>query len=170
MTNVTDRLWSLPQWNIRNLSSIERSKPVVTLAGHGDVIRCMALWEDKKSDCEWKLLAMTGSYDHSIRVWNVQDIDKADNKGNENRCISILSHGAPVESVCLMKSDDRDVPVWLLSAGGTVIKVWNPITGHCQATITTQHRKTITSLLPVIRSDYLDDGATTKQVSWRIMT
>lgn len=115
---------------------------MVTLAGHGDVIRCMALWEDKKSDCEWKRLAMTGSYDHSIRVWNVQDIDKADNKGKENRCISILSHGAPMEAVCLMKSDDRDVPVWLLSAGGTVIKVWNPITGHCQATITTQHRKT----------------------------
>lgn len=156
---------------IWDLSSIERSKPLVTLAGHGDVIRCMALWEDKKSDCEWKQLAMTGSYDHSIRVWNVQDINKQDtNKSNENRCISILSHGAPVEAVCLMKSDDRDVPVWLLSAGGTVVKVWNPVTGHCQATITTQHRKTITSLLPVIRSDYLDDGAKVKQVSWRVMT
>ena len=51
-----------------------------------------------------------------------------------------------------------------------MIKVWNPITGHCQATIATQHRKTITSLLPVIRSDYLDDGAKVKQLSWRIMT
>jgi U3 small nucleolar RNA-associated protein 15 len=69
-----------------------------------------------------------------------------------------------------MVSDGPDVPVWLLSAGGTTIKVWNPITGQCLSTISTQHRKTITSLLPVVRSDYQDDGAKIKAASWRIMT
>lgn len=157
----TARIW--------DLSSTDRSKPILSLVGHGDVIRCMALWEDKKSEGEWKQLAMTGSYDHSIRVWNVQDIE-AGTSGDADRCLSVLSHGAPVEAICLMKSDDSKVPVWLLSAGGTSIKVWNPVTGQCLATVSTQHRKTITSLLPVIRSDYQDDGAQSKTVSWRILS
>ncbi len=157
----TARIW--------DLSSTDRSKPLLSLVGHGDVIRCMALWEDKKSECEWKQLAMTGSYDHSIRVWNVEDVEK-DKTGRGDRCISVLSHDAPVEAVCLMKSDDPKIPVWLLSAGGTSIKVWNPITGHCHSTISTQHRKTITSLLPVVRSDYEDDTAKGRLLSWRILT
>lgn len=153
---------------IWNLSSTDRSKPLLSLVGHGDVIRCMTLWEDKKSGSEWSQLAMTGSYDHSIRVWNVQDIEG--DSSNKNRCLSVLSHGDPVEAICLMKSEDPNVPVWLLSAGGTSIKIWNPVTGLCIATIATQHRKTITGLLPVIRSDYQDDGAKIKTATWRILS
>jgi hypothetical protein len=51
------------------------------------------------------------------------------------------------------KNKDSDIaatttpPVWLNSAGGTTIKVWNPMYGACIATVQTQHRKTITCLL-----------------------
>ena len=156
----TARIW--------NLTSADRATPILSLTGHGDVVRCMALWENNSSASEWKQLAITGSYDHSIRVWNVQDIDGA--AADANRCISVLSHGAPVEAVCLMKSEDPSVPVWLLSAGGTSIKTWNPVTGQCHSTIPTQHRKTITSLLAIVRSDYQDDGATSKISFTRILS
>lgn len=151
-----------------DLSSTERTKALLSLAGHGDVIRCMALWENKKADVQWKQLAFTGSYDHSIRVWNVQDLDGS--VEDAERCLSVLDHGAPVEAICLMKSEDPSVIAWLLSAGGTSIKIWNPITGQCHSTIQTHHRKTITSLIPAIRVDYQDDGAKSKVSSWRILS
>jgi U3 small nucleolar RNA-associated protein 15 len=152
---------------IWNLSSTEKEKPMLTLVGHGDVIRCTALWQENQANTtEWKQLAMTGSYDHTIRVWNVQDVDKGT---KEDRCLAVLSHGAPVEAMCMMKSEDPKVPVWLLSAGGTTIKVWNPVTGQCLSTVSTQHRKTITSLLAVIRSD-IDDDNKSKTLTWRILT
>jgi len=156
----TARIW--------NLSATERSKPILSLTGHGDVIRCMALWENKGSASEWKQLAFTGSYDHSIRVWNVQDVEGSSTDGD--RCLSVLSHGAPVEAVCLMASEDPSIPVWLLSAGGTSIKIWNPITGQCHSTVPTQHRKTITSLQSAVRADFQDDAATTKVFSTRILS
>jgi U3 small nucleolar RNA-associated protein 15 len=155
----TARIW--------DLSSTEKQKPMLTFVGHGDVIRCTALWQDKNAtNTEWTQLAMTGSYDHTIRVWNVQDIE---DKRQENRCLAVLSHGSPVEALCLLKSEDPNVPVWLLSAGGTTIKVWNPITGKCFFTVSTQHRKTITSIQAVIRSN-VDDTTKVKQLSWRILT
>merc|ERR1711865_393895 len=62
------------------------TKSLVELIGHGDVIRCTALWQENKKQIastasistsaqqEWKELAVTGSYDHTVRVWNVQNI------------------------------------------------------------------------------------------------
>eukprot|EP00980_Cylindrotheca_fusiformis_P023819 scaffold11032_cov122-Cylindrotheca_fusiformis.AAC.20 len=151
-----------------DLSSTDKGKPLLSLLGHGDVVRCTALWQNagaKASTTDWSQLAMTGSYDHTIRVWNVADVQsEADN----DRCIAVLSHDAPVEALCLMKSENPKVPVWLLSAGGRTIKVWNPVTGQCLSTVTTQHRKTITSLLAVIRSNENEDK--TKTVAWRILT
>lgn len=151
-----------------DLSSTNKSKPQLTLIGHGDVVRCTALWQTselKDDRSEWKQLAFTGSYDHTIRVWNVENVSSAI---EEDRCISILSHDEPVESMCLMESNNPKVPVWLVSAGGTAIRVWNPVTGQCFASVSTRHRKTITSLLAVIRSNENEDK--TKTLSWRILS
>jgi U3 small nucleolar RNA-associated protein 15 len=149
-----------------NLSSTSKEKPLLSLVGHGDVIRCAALWQidqttaragttsDIITPTEWTQLAMTGSYDHTVRVWNVHSVDR---EMQDGRCLAVLLHGAPVEAICLMKSDQEDVPVWVLSAGGTTIKVWNPRTGRCVSTVSTHHRKTITSLLSVLRSN-VDEG------------
>lgn len=153
---------------IWDLSSTEKEKPLLKLVGHGDVIRCTALWQETRAtSTEWTQLAFTGSYDHSIRVWNVKDVDQ---DVDDSRCLAVLSHGAPVEALCTMKSEDSNVPVWLLSAGGTTIKVWNPLNGKCVFTVTTQHRKTITSLLAVTRSNYEDSSKKFMTSSWRILT
>lgn len=150
------------------LSSTDKGKPMLTLVGHGDVIRCTALWQRPQAATksnEWNQLAMTGSYDHTIRIWNVQDVDQ---DLQEDRCLAVLSHGEPVECLCLMDSENEKVPVWLLSAGGRFIKVWNPVTGQCLFTVSTQHRKTITSILGVIRSNENEDKS--KTLSWRILS
>eukprot|EP00536_Pseudo-nitzschia_multiseries_P019224 jgi/Psemu1/59584/gm1.59584_g len=128
---------------IWDLSSTEKRKPVVSLVGHGDVIRCTALWQEKQAKAaapssgssvstaarlEFAQLAVTGSYDHTIRIWNVAHVDSQDaDEENEGRCLATLTHGFPVEAVCFVKSTDETVPVWLLSAGGTTVKVWNPL-------------------------------------------
>jgi len=58
-----------------------------------------------------------------------------------------------VEALQWMKSTDPDVPIWLISAGGTTVKVWNPVTGRCAHTLSAQHRKSISSLVTVPRRD-----------------
>jgi U3 small nucleolar RNA-associated protein 15 len=162
---------------IWDLGSTEKTKPLVSLVGHGDVIRCTDLWQETKkaidnvSEVEWKELAATGSYDHTIRIWNVGKIESPDGDDKkESRCLATLTHGNPVEAICFLESSDASVPVWLLSAGGTTIKVWNPLSGQCFGTYTTHHRKTITSLMPVLRTNYEDLETRAKKVSMRILT
>ena len=161
---------------IWDLGSTNKDKPILDLSGHGDVIRCAALWQRTESHdseanktvaTQFSQLAVTGSYDHTVRVWNVESPSES---SDDSRCLAVLNHGAPVEALCLVESDDHDVPLWLLSAGGTKIKVWNPLSGHCVHTISTFHRKTITSLLMVLRSNFEDDNPKEKRVSMRILS
>eukprot|EP00535_Pseudo-nitzschia_heimii_P007537 CAMPEP_0197188514 /NCGR_PEP_ID=MMETSP1423-20130617/17917_1 /TAXON_ID=476441 /ORGANISM="Pseudo-nitzschia heimii, Strain UNC1101" /LENGTH=624 /DNA_ID=CAMNT_0042640361 /DNA_START=134 /DNA_END=2008 /DNA_ORIENTATION=- len=163
---------------IWDLSLTEKTKPLVSLVGHGDVIRCTALWQETKkasttggAGVEWTQLAATGSYDHSIRIWNVDNVDSPEtDEKMEGRCLTTLMHGFPVESICFLKSSNANVPMWLLSAGGTIIKVWNPLSGQCFGTFKTHHRKTITSVLSVLRTNYEDDETKKKNIYMRIMT
>ena len=177
-------------WDLGGASATgsTNSKPLVTLIGHGDAIRCAVLFQQaarKKATSdvtEWTQLVMTGSYDHTIRVWNVQDLVLPARDGQPHqedvadRCVAVMSHGAPVEALCLMKSNNVDVPVWLVSAGGTSIKVWNPVTGECVTTTTTQHRKTITSLVavprsqPIVSEDGRGNNNNERILSWRVLT
>jgi hypothetical protein len=65
--------------------------------------------------------------------------------------MSVFLHGGPVEAVEWMNSTNPQVPIWLLSAGRTTLKVWNPVSGTCVCTLPAQHRKTMTSLLSMPR-------------------
>ncbi|KAL3921973.1 MAG: hypothetical protein SGILL_002459 [Bacillariaceae sp.] len=162
---------------IWDLGSTNKEKPILELAGHGDVIRCSALWQRTQPSeseatiappaTEFSQLAVTGSYDHTVRVWNVKNPLET---SEGNRCLSVLNHGAPVEAVCLLKSENPDVPMWLLSAGGTTIKVWNPLSGQCAHTVSTFHRKTITSLLFVLRSNFEEENLREKRICTRILS
>lgn len=150
-------------WDLQTGALSSSSSSILTLSGHGDAIRSAVLWQDSAKRPSWpyRTLAATGSYDHSVRIWNL------DNLPDEtlDRCVAILPHGGPVEALLLLPSSNPDVPVWLLSAGGTVITVWNPLTGCCVADVAAQHRKSITSLLAMPRT-HGDDGT----VSMRVVT
>ena len=140
------RVWSVSE------ESLSSNAGKIELKGHGDAIRCAQLWiPSAKSSKSWpyKALGFTGSYDHTIRIWKLED----DIAVGEDRCLSVLSHEAPVEALLLMPSTNPHVPVWLISAGGTHIKVWNPITGACVCKTLSRHRKTITSLVAVPRTN-----------------
>lgn len=149
----------------------------LALTGHGDAIRCAILWQasaaEKLKNKQFPTaVAATGSYDHTVRLWNLDDDvdndrmdDDEDDAAASNRCMSVLSHGSPVEALLWMPSSDPTVPVWLISAGGTTVKVWNPATGLCICTVNTHHRKSITSLLAAVRTN-----PETEQVSGRVLT
>ena len=135
----------------------QKDRPAISCRGHGDAVRCADLWQlPEKNKKQWPIsaIAATGSYDHTVRLWQMDDLDSA----QEDRCLAVLSHGSPVEAVVWVRSSDPKVPVWLLSAGGTVVKVWNPLSGRCVSTTNTQHRKTITALLAIPRKDYTTNG------------
>eukprot|EP00814_Leptocylindrus_danicus_P019781 CAMPEP_0116027796 /NCGR_PEP_ID=MMETSP0321-20121206/14922_1 /TAXON_ID=163516 /ORGANISM="Leptocylindrus danicus var. danicus, Strain B650" /LENGTH=592 /DNA_ID=CAMNT_0003501379 /DNA_START=29 /DNA_END=1807 /DNA_ORIENTATION=- len=108
------RLWDFSQDN----------KPVLTLSGHGDAIRSVVSLADG-------LRVVTGSYDHSVRVWDIQ----------QKSCLMILDHGAPVESLLVLPG----AAGFVASAGGTAIKIWDLISGR-MIQETSTHSKTITSL------------------------
>lgn len=145
------RVWKLGN---NNNSHSALPTPILELQGHSDVIHSTVLYE---SPTMTRLV--TGSYDHTVRIWNGESTDGAvdESDDNNNRCLSILNHGAPVECLQLMESDNPDVPVWLLSVGGTSIKVWNILTGECVQHLQAKHRKTITCCLAIDKK--LGDGS-----------
>ena len=57
------------------------------LQGHTDYVRCGALSTTAPSQ-----LLLTGSYDHTVRLWDV----------NSGKCVQTLQHEAPVEDVALL--------------------------------------------------------------------
>ena len=148
--------------------------PIRTLRGHGDVVRCGALFQSPA-----ETLAVTGSYDHTVRLWDLTGVEDADDdttsrtnvgdtegSGDTSSCLSVMVHGAPVEALLLLdrpslSSSDSGAShprPWLVSAGGTYLKVWDLHTGACLSTCATLHNKTITALCCVPRITLNDEG------------
>jgi U3 small nucleolar RNA-associated protein 15 len=141
--DATVRVWKL--------HGDQGSRPVLECRGHGDAIRCGALWQPSSETASSSApsMAASGSYDHTVRIWNMDDVEETK---ETDRCMHVLYHGGPVEAVLwIHASSDASVPAWLVSAGGTMVKVWNPITGKEVCALEAQHRKTITSLLAMPR-------------------
>ena len=139
------RLWSLAQ------NALPGANTGRVFSGHGDAVRSVAVWEASTRNMgqhPHDALAFTGSYDKTIRVWTMDDLDSS----QEDLCLSVLSHGDPVEALLVMPaSKDADTPCWLISVGGTKMKVWNPFTGACVQELEARHRKTITSIMAMPR-------------------
>lgn len=201
--DATVRVWQLKQNQQQNkfsTTSGNSSGLVLTCKGHGDTIRCAVLWQlsekqivaqqknNKQQPYPYKSLAATGSYDHTIRLWNMEDLDNGEgndktsrNMNESDRCVSVLQHGSPVEALIWMTSDSTSnntsisnstlPPVWLISAGAITVKVWNPMNGTCISTIQTQHRKTITCLLAMPRIfRYSFNNTLTTEYRMRLLT
>jgi U3 small nucleolar RNA-associated protein 15 len=137
-------------WSLQTAGGGSSRTPRVTFSGHGDAVRCTALWQASTTAAgTWPqdALLFSGSYDTTIRIWKVDEAT-----GDETPCLAVLPHGAPVEALLVLPAAPTSgVPCWLLSAGGTTIKVWNPLTGVCVQHVDARHRKTITSLLSLAR-------------------
>jgi len=178
------RIWSagddarLTIWDLSS-TSISGNKPVVTFKGHGDAIRNVILTQHVQENKN-RILAITASYDHTIRVWDLTpfaaDSSKKTNKKERTVAfesleeLSVMNLGAPVESLLLLPPTNQD-ELLIVSAGGTSMKLWNPLTGTCLATIPSKHLKTITSmcLATMIRNNILvKDETTGKEVETKM--
>mmetsp|Transcript_18 Transcript_18/g.39 ORF Transcript_18/g.39 Transcript_18/m.39 type:complete len:695 (-) Transcript_18:48-2132(-) len=166
------------------------ARPIATMRGHRDAIRACTAFKMVDSEGE-KVRLVTGSYDHSIRVWDCDDVLNANassssssrsrshmqENSNSDRCLSVMDHGAPVEDLIVIQptaTSSFRTPL-ILSAGGTIVKLWNPQLGKCLSVIQTKHNKTITSmcLTSMIRGDdevLGANGEKKKNICWRLVT
>ena len=141
------RLWDL-SGKIAGIG--DAARPIVSLKGHGDAIRCTVAYKTTEKK-DHRIRLVTGSYDHTIRVWDCDNLKvgvMGYSDDDHDRCLSVMDHGAPVESLVLVEptaTSPLRIPL-IVSAGGTIIKVWNPQSGTCLSTIKTKHSKTITSM------------------------
>ncbi|KAJ0984542.1 hypothetical protein J5N97_002898 [Dioscorea zingiberensis] len=102
---------------------------VLSLAGaHKDYIRAGAA-----SPVSAEIFA-TRSYDHTVKFWDVR-------VSPESNPVSSFNHGNPVESVLFLPSGGL-----LVTAGGSVVKVWDVIGGGRLIHSMETHNKTVTSL------------------------
>ena len=110
--DTTVRLWDLAS-----------GEQVQRMDGHQDYVRCMACLSD--SQC------LTGSYDHSTRLWDMR----------QRRAAMTLEHGAPVESVTAFLNGRIAA-----SAGGTAVTLWDLAAGGKALQRIASHQKTVTSV------------------------
>ncbi|EED91086.1 WD40-repeat protein [Thalassiosira pseudonana CCMP1335] len=136
-------------WNVSG-GGADGSGADLSLVGHGDSVRAVAVTSS------WSQVVVSGSYDHTIRVWEVGTNAEGVGAGDD-RCLSVMNHGDPVQALLVLPPIDSyglqkkqqtkydNIPL-LVSAGGTTLKIWNPLTGSCLGKYQTKHAKTITAM------------------------
>ncbi|MGH0175921.1 UNVERIFIED_CONTAM: hypothetical protein FKN15_006192 [Acipenser sinensis] len=112
--DYTTRLWD-----------IANSTQLLSYSEHTDYVRCGTTSKLNPD------LFVTGSYDHTIKVFDA----RADSS------VMTMDHGQPVESVLLFPSGGL-----LVSAGGRYVKVWDMLKGGQELVSLRNHHKTVTSL------------------------
>jgi len=176
------RVWDLSAGIGGGVDSDKRA--MVHLSGHGDAVRSCVVLSVKREEGDdgdsgdnkkWKEVVVSGSYDHTIRVWDIESKET-------EKCLSIMNHGVPVEALLVLppsffkntassSSKNKNIPTTplIVSAGGTILKIWNPLTGKCLGELQTKHSKTITSCTSATISKEVEDGGKTVQYK-RIIT
>jgi len=161
------RVWDLGGGGGSVGGSGDSASPILQMTGHGDSVRSMVVLRVKgtsttstvKKQEGIRTMAISGSYDHTIRVWDLEGVSQGVglDRGDQDRCMAIMDHGAPVEDLLVLPSSESQPQPLVVSAGGTIVKVWNPLTGECVVDLNTKHSKTITSicLIDIIRNDEL---------------
>jgi len=179
------RFWNVSGGLKDGVGSGDGSGADLSFVGHGDSVRAVTVVSFRKDDYQqkspkskgvkrgygkdsvgegsfgssWSQLVVSGSYDHTIRVWDIGFNQEGDEIRTEDRCLSVMNHGDPVQALLVLPpvagsygyqpkknaSKYDNLPL-LVSAGGTVLKIWNPLTGTCLGTFPTKHAKTITAL------------------------
>lgn len=152
--------------HVWDISQPSRTTPVLILKGHGDSVRDMiVLFVKAQSPTPSKkrpagsdagrYMLVTGSYDHSLRVWDLQAAlrllqeprakrgpgemtDAPTIDASQQSLLSTLFNGVPIESMAHHKGYNIAV------AGGTAVKLWNVSDGTLVRENDTSHSKTIT--------------------------
>eukprot|EP00124_Ichthyophonus_hoferi_P003221 Ihof_evm3s267 gene=Ihof_evmTU3s267 len=111
--DTTVRKWDIPS-----------QSEITTLRGHTDYVRA-GMANPVNND-----LWLTGSYDHTVKLWDLRN----------GECTMNFDHGAPVESIVMVPTGGL-----VLSAGGNTVKVWDILGGRLLHSFS-NHQKTITSM------------------------
>ncbi|KAF4321028.1 hypothetical protein BBO99_00000807 [Phytophthora kernoviae] len=101
-----------------------------------DNVHVLSCSDDKTARPSSQNVWATGSYDHTVKLWDLRASDQTVSKSTMN-----LDHGAPVEACMVMPGGSL-----LLSAGGNSVKVWDILSGGRLLHSFSSHQKTITSL------------------------
>ena len=162
--DATVRVWDLGGGGGSVGGSGDSASPILQMTGHGDSVRSIVVLRVKgtsttstvKKQEGIRTMAISGSYDHTIRVWDLEGVSEEVER-EQDRCMAIMDHGDPVEDLLVLPSSESQPQPLIVSAGGTTVKVWNPLTGECVVNLNTKHSKTITSicLINIIRNDEL---------------
>ncbi|KAL6042734.1 U3 small nucleolar RNA-associated protein 15 [Balamuthia mandrillaris] len=111
----TARVWDLPV-----------EKEIQVLEGHEDYIRCGAVVASSPD------LWVTGSYDHTVKVWDTR----------QNKVAVNIDHGDPVEAVIFFPSGG----IAVTAGSNNVMKVWDILGGGRLLHSVSNHQKAITTL------------------------
>jgi U3 small nucleolar RNA-associated protein 15 len=160
--------------NLWDVSQPSRTEPVIIWTGHGDSVRHIILVHitdesltlsnspTKKRKKQQgggggggggRYVMVTGSYDHSVRVWDLKSslnlLNNLKQNDNDEKAIdashmmlATIHHGAPVEALVQMTSNPREV----VSAGGTSMKLFDIVSNTLLRENDSSHSKTITSV------------------------
>ena len=148
---------------IWDLGAEDTTKPIQEFIGHADAIRVCRLAKIHLHSKKTTNVVVTGSYDHTLRLWDLSSLSNMETNNDEDDiqssdiCLTVMDHGAPVEDVIIVptkvSTPQKEKNLYVLSCGGTKIKLWNAITGTLITTVE-NHAKTITSLCLVTSEQY----------------
>ena len=116
-----------------------------TFSAHTDYVRAGALLPNSPD------LVVSASYDHTAMLWD-RRLDCSAGASLE------VKHGAPVEA-CLVTSSGG----LLVTAGGTMVKIWDLVAGGRLLSSLSPHHKTVTSLCMSGTGKYLVTGSLDRQ-------
>ena len=104
---------------------------VRTLKGHTDYVRSLAAHPTNPD------MWLTSGYDHTVKLWDLRT-----QQGDKNQGPSLtIDHGEPIEKIVVLPGGNV-----VLSAGGSVVKAWDLLTGGQMLHCFSNHQKTVTSL------------------------
>lgn len=121
----TSHVYSASDDQTIRLSDIPTQSEICCLRGHSDYIRSGVSCPSNKN------VLLTGSYDHTVKLWDTRS----------NECTLTVDHGDPVESVLLYPNCGMCV-----SSGSNYIKVWDILAGGRLLFNISNHQKNITTM------------------------
>jgi len=122
---------------------VSTAQELFRFGDHTDYVRALAP-STRNPD-----LFITGSYDHTVRVYDVR----------QEKCVMSMDHGQPVESVLVYPSDGL-----IVSTGGRYVKVWDMLKGGQQLVSLKNHHKTVTCVCMSAQSNRLLTGSLDRHV------